>query len=104
MDTEHAPTLWISHGDFIGTDEEDSQTIAYCSDHRNRRPRSHEETLALAESIVRACNSYPDLLAACVDVIKRVKGSDAWWMDEPGRGGIDIEMLEAAIAKATAKS
>jgi hypothetical protein len=42
------------------------------------------------------------LLDACKDTLKRVEASDAWWIDCPDRGGIDVEKLEEAVAKAEA--
>jgi hypothetical protein len=44
-------------------------------------------------------SSAQALLDACKDTLRRVEKSDAWWMDCPDRGGIDTELIEAAIAK-----
>lgn len=57
----HTPGPWqYRTGDFIGTAEEDYQTVAYLSDHRNRKPRPTEEKIANGHLIAAA----PDLLAA----------------------------------------
>lgn len=40
------------------------------------------------------------MLAALRDVLKRIEGSDQWWMDNPDRGGFDVDMIEKAIASA----
>ena len=39
------------------------------------------------------------LLAACKAAVAVAENLDSpWWMDDPGRGGIDVPQLEAAIA------
>lgn len=37
------------------------------------------------------------LRAALLDVKARVEKNDAWWMDDPERGGIDVEMIDRAL-------
>lgn len=53
---------WKSEGSWIGTSDDD-QTIAFMSDHRNRRPRLPAETKANAELIAHARQDIPLLLA-----------------------------------------
>lgn len=48
--------------------------------------------------------ALPDLLKVLEDTLKRIKESDAWWMDCPDRGGMDADKIQAAIAKARGKS
>lgn len=45
-------------------------------------------------------DAAPDLLEALKYVANRIEASDEWWMDCPNRGGFDLEMINAAIAKA----
>ncbi len=54
-----------------------------------------------AEYIVLACNSHQDMVKMLDDVAKRITDSDEWWMDDPDRGGFDLEAIEALVAKAT---
>ena len=61
-------TGWMSEGAFIGTDEEDTQTIAYLSNHRNNRSRTKKETKANGRLIAAA----PDLLAAAIKFVDRI--------------------------------
>ena len=42
----------------------------------------------------------PDLLAALDHVIHVIEKSENWWIDCPDRGGLDAELIRAAIAKA----
>jgi hypothetical protein len=50
----YTPAPWKVIDGFIGTDEDDSQTIAYVSDHRNRKTRNSEEEVANAQLIASA--------------------------------------------------
>jgi hypothetical protein len=61
-------TGWKSEGDFIGTDEEDTQTVAYLSNRRNNSNRTKEETKANGRLIAAA----PDLLAAAITFVNRI--------------------------------
>ena len=63
----HLP--WLAHGDYIGTDAEDSQTVAYVSNHRNRRLRNTDDSRAIAEFIVRACNSFDGMVEALQNML-----------------------------------
>ncbi|MEG5170818.1 hypothetical protein [Microcoleus sp. B3-D7] len=68
MKTKHTPGKWKAQGEFIGTDEEDSQTIAYLSCHRNNTRRTDLETNANAKLIANA----PDLLKILVDLLAKI--------------------------------
>lgn len=61
--------------------------------------RADDEMLANAKLYAAA----PDLLAALQDTLRRIEDSDEWWMDSPDRGGMDDDMIRAAIAKATSQ-
>ena len=64
-------TGWKSDGAFIGTDEEDTQTVAYLSnDYRNNSRRTKKETKANGRLIAAA----PDLLAAAIKLVNRIEG------------------------------
>ncbi len=39
------------------------------------------------------------LLEVCKEIAETVRNSDEWWMDSPGRGGIDLEKLEETISE-----
>ena len=57
----HTPGPWKYHpGTCITTDERDPQTIAYLSDHRNRKPRPEAESISNGLVIAAA----PELLRA----------------------------------------
>ena len=94
---KHTPGPWDTRGfDFIGTAESAYQTIAYCSDHRNKAPRHPDETLANARLIAAA----PDLLEACRAaraIISEPGDYDGLAWDEAEH------LLQIAIAKATGK-
>ena len=69
--SKHTPGPWKADNcQFIGTDEEDSQAIAYCDNHRNRRPRSNEESEANAKLIAAA----PELLDFVRSVVTQSGG------------------------------
>ena len=36
---------------------------------------------------------------ALEDVLKRIESSEFWWMDDPGFGGFDVEMIKKALEK-----
>ncbi len=52
-----------------------------------------------AEFIVLACNSHKDLVTMLRDIAKRITDSDEWWLDDPNKGGFDLEAIEALIVK-----
>jgi hypothetical protein len=85
----HTPGHWKAIGTFIGTDEEDSQTIAYTSDHRNRQRTSIEEQEANARLIAAA----PELLEACKAMMD--------WAKEEATGPF-TDMFEETIQKVAA--
>jgi hypothetical protein len=43
----------------------------------------------------------PELLEVLEDVLRRIEGSELWWMDCPDRGGFDTDRISAVIVKAT---
>lgn len=65
---KHTPGKWKAVDEFIGTDSDDPQTIAYLSCHRNIRRRSEEETKTNAKLI----ESAPDLLEALVNLLVKI--------------------------------
>lgn len=74
--TGHTELPWKANEDWIGTDR-DNQTIAYCSDHRNKRLGSHSERCANAQFIALACNAHFELLAACERAIHDIDHPEA---------------------------
>ena len=40
------------------------------------------------------------LRAALEDVRHRIENSDHWWIDDPAKGGFDMDMIEAALGHA----
>lgn len=59
-----------------------------------------DETRANANLIAAA----PELLEALQKVKSVVDASEHWWMDSPDRGGIDMQAIDAVIAKALGNS
>ena len=59
------PWKHVPNTSYIGTDEEDTQTICYLDDHRNRRARSRSESNANGLLIA----ASPELLQALEDLI-----------------------------------
>lgn len=93
MKTKHTPGKWKAHGDCIGTDEEDFQTIAYLSCHRNRKRRSKVETSANARLIENA----PELLNALVALLKKINNSSVDdWAEYSNTNSKKIEEIENA--------
>ena len=76
MSPKHTPGNWKAVGEFIGTDEEDSQTVAYLSCHRNKTHRPELETQANARLIANA----PALLKVLVGVLTKLENTsvDDW--------------------------
>jgi hypothetical protein len=96
---KHTPGPWKAAGDFIGTDEADPQTIAYVSDHRNRRPRGNDVDKANARLIAAA----PELLEALQDCKARLR----LLIDSDRHKLLDTAAVRkaiAAIAKATGET
>lgn len=52
------------------------------------------------EGDARLIAAAPDLLEALEHVIHVIEKSENWWIDCPDRGGLDAELIRAAIAKA----
>ena len=50
-----------------------------------------------AAHIVRCVNAHDALLAALQSVKARIEQSEHWWMDEPSKGGFDLDAIEAAL-------
>ena len=93
MSTKHTPGPWGSYRSYIGTEEEDTQTVAYCDDHRNTRSRSAEETNANGRLIAAA----PDLL----DALEGCVGDLEHYVSTHGPGPDKrLAAVVAAIAKA----
>lgn len=42
----------------------------------------------------------PELLIQLMKVCEAIEESDYWWMDDPSRGGFDLESIKSAIYKA----
>ena len=55
-----------------------------------------EELIANAHLLFAA----PDLYAALDEVLRTVEESESWWMGCPDRGGFDVNVISAALAKA----
>ncbi len=97
----YTPAPWKAVNGFIGTDEDDSQTIAYVSDHRNRKQRGDEEEEANAQLIA----SAPELLEAAQAFVSRLEDSslddirETLWIPD-GDGWAELTQLKQAIAKA----
>jgi len=97
----YTPGPWKADGVFIGTDEEDTQTIAYIDNHRNRRQRSVEEDHANACLIAAA----PELLEAAKNFVFRLEDSsldeieESLWRPD-GDGWKELTSLKNAIKKA----
>ncbi|KKM14292.1 hypothetical protein LCGC14_1707590 [marine sediment metagenome] len=58
---------------------------------------SDEEAQANARLIAAA----PEMKNMLEDMAKRITNSEEWWMDDPNRGGFDLEAIEALLNKAT---
>lgn len=94
MGAKHTPGPWQAIGTFIGTVEEDYQTIAYASDHRNRKPWADGEQEANAH-LIAAAPTMADALNYVAD--NTYCGADAEWHFKPG---YDPQVVLDAIARA----
>jgi len=78
MRHQYTPAPWKhqENSEFIGTDEDDYQTIAYVSSHRNRERRSESESTANAKLIA----SAPELLEALISLLGKLESlsPDDW--------------------------
>jgi hypothetical protein len=63
-----------------------------------------DERRSIQRANARLIAAAPCLLEALKDVLARIQNSGEWWMDEPTRGGFDVEKICAAIAKATGEN
>jgi len=89
MSIEHTPTPWYR----VGHDLRGRQgPIEVCP--------ATAHGLTDAKFILRAVNAYGPMLEALKDVKHRLETSDQWWIDVPEKGGLDLEMIDAAIALA----
>jgi hypothetical protein len=59
------------------------------------------ELAQIQEANARLIAAAPELLAILLDVQKRIKEGDEWWIGVKERGGFDEKMIDAVIAKAT---
>lgn len=97
--TKHTPGPWRASVPFIGTDETDPQTIAYLSDHRNRKPRLTVEQAANGALIA----AVPDLLVAC-ELARYALDPGAALLERGWAGQNDAPEALAAINSAIAKA
>jgi hypothetical protein len=106
MSTQHTPGPWFylkgdewSHSvvTYHGELPDGSQSCWTVAGINKQREPEHQ---ANAHLIAAA----PELLAALLDVQKRIKEADEWWIGVKERGGFDEKMIDAVIAKATGKS
>lgn len=63
--SNHTAGPWFADGHFVGTNEQDTQTVAYVDDHRNKKLRTDEEHRANARLIAAA----PEMLEAMRDAL-----------------------------------
>jgi len=93
MKKPYSPSPWYSKGGFIGTDEEDIQTIAYLSDHRNSRLRPNTESESNGLLIAAA----PELLEALENLLIKLDqlSTDDWRL----LGLTEVTIAKAVIAK-----
>lgn len=100
---KHTPGPWVANFLFVGTAEDDPQTIAYASNDRNQKHRQLEEDKANARLIAAAPEQYDALCSAPVlskyhtatgfDLEGFVRDYENW-----------SEKKRAAIAKATGET
>ena len=89
----HTPQPWKVQNGYIGTDEEDTQTIAYLSCHRNRVWRSEIETAANAKLIQHA----PDLLEALAALLAKLDNTSVDdWVKYSSSESVKITEIEKA--------
>ena len=86
---KYTPSPWKNVDGFIGTDEEDSQTIAYLSDHRNMKQRTDAEEEANATLIA----ASPELLEAAIKLANRLEHTEF-------QGLTELTALKQVIEKA----
>lgn len=55
---------------------------------------------AAAEANANLIAAAPEMLEALKDVLRRIADSDAWWIGAKEKGGLDAQMIVAAITKA----
>jgi hypothetical protein len=74
MSTKHTPTPWIAEGQQIVAEENGYRVAIVSSPHPRARGKERMEDLEYCQGntafIVRACNSYHHLVAACKEVIE----------------------------------
>ena len=92
---KHTPLPWVIDSEWAHTiTTPGGMTIAKAESNR-------EEWQANAEYIVRACNSYPDLLDACKAVLAFGKGLALTGLgDERAHGPVLLSKLQAVITRA----
>lgn len=92
----YTPGPWIFIApDFIGTDEEDYQTIAYVDDHRNRKQRSASEHIANAY-LISAAPKLLEALQLAEATIERL-APDGSRATQGTRDVISIAIMEAKV-------
>ena len=105
---KHTPGPWevTRGGELMLKDERIIRATLAFDSHRMRQIRTiartfnnagTEESLANARLIAAA----PEMLDALLYVKGRVDGGEEWWIRTPERGGFDMNLIDAAIAKAT---
>ncbi len=99
---EHTKGPWIAATDAEGYVYDDNEILvaaAHCQKtHYNAAGVSAEQMMANARLIA----ASPTMIEELKKIVAVIKEYDSpWWMDDPNRGGFDLETIEAAIAKAT---
>jgi hypothetical protein len=91
MISDFTPGPWKAVHTYFGTDETQSQTIGYCSDHRNKQTR----TLAESEANAKLIAAAPDQHACLVDLVQAYELKMG-----PSAVKLRIDRAKAVIAKA----
>lgn len=97
IEKKHTPTPWCAqynghYWDITTAPEQYSPFLASVF-----RPENVRDGQANAEHIVRCVNAHDALVAALLDVMRRIADSDYWWMGSKDRGGFDVDMIEDAL-------
>lgn len=101
-ETKHTPGPWEWHnmgGYHVLRQKDNDDYEAYVADDGSAGGE-YSPAIDVKSADAKLMAAAPAMLEALKDTLKRIEQSDHWWMDSPYKGGMDADMIRAAIRQA----